>query len=123
MHFRINGSIDDLSRALYCGQTACSMLHPQYPKAFHFFASLSNRFLDRYQILGYSSDYQLAIFHARRALELGPPDQRPDLLRNLANHMVMVAEYSGDLEILPSAVSLAREALDGAEESVNISCC
>jgi hypothetical protein len=93
------------------------MLNPQHPRGFRFPANLSNCFHNRYRVLGLSTDCQLAVFHARRAVDIGPPDQRALLLRNLANHMIVAAEYSGDAEMLSEAISLTREALDNVPDS------
>jgi tetratricopeptide (TPR) repeat protein len=111
MKFRITGNVHDLSRAINCCKTAYIMLNPQHPRAFRFSANLSIRLRYRYDLLGDSTDYELAMFHARRAVDLGPADRRPLLIKDLANLVAAAAEHSGDIEMLSEAISLAREAL------------
>jgi hypothetical protein len=115
--FTRSSDIHFLSRAIHCGQTACGMLSPQHPRAFRYSANLAGAFGARYEALRNPADLELALFHAKHALDLGPPDRRPILLRTLVNIMTSAAGYSGDVEVLSEGISLAREALGCVHES------
>jgi tetratricopeptide (TPR) repeat protein len=93
------------------------MLNPQHPRAFRYSIDLSSTLKRRYEALGNPADYELALFHARCALNLVSPDRPPKLLRDVATVMGSMAEYSGDIEVLSEGISLAREALGGLHES------
>jgi hypothetical protein len=119
MRFNVTGSIHDLNRAIHYGQMAYNMLNPQHPRAFRYSNNLTGVFVSRYQARGDPTDLEHALFHARRALDLGPPDRRHKLLRDLATILTTAATHSGDIEMLSEAISLARESLECVHESQN----
>jgi tetratricopeptide (TPR) repeat protein len=112
MQFSRTSQLHLLNRAVHCGQMACIMLNPCHPSAFRYSANLANALKNRFDVLGNNADYNLAMVYARRALDLGPPDQRSRLLIQLAIIMTSSAAYSGEIELLSEAICLAREALD-----------
>jgi hypothetical protein len=93
------------------------MLNPRHSRAFRYSANLSSAFSGRYDVLGNPTDLEYALFHAKSAIDLGPPDRQPTLLRQLASIMTSAADYSGDQEVLSEGISMACEALGGVHES------
>jgi hypothetical protein len=114
IQFRLSGNIDILNCAIHCGQTAYAMLNPQHPRAFRFSANLSHPLQSRYEVLGNPADLQLAIFHARRAVKLGPADRRPLLLLTVAT---LLSKFDGDNDMLSEAILLERQALETVHQS------
>jgi hypothetical protein len=116
MQFDITINIHFLNRAIHCGLMACNMLNPRHPRAFRYSSNLSIALKSRYDALGNLADLELALSHARLALDLGPPDRRPKLMRDLANIMISVAGHSGNVEVLSEATCLARKAFGSLYE-------
>jgi tetratricopeptide (TPR) repeat protein len=117
MQRRRTGNIHDLNHAITFGRTACMMLNSHHPKAYRLFGNFSITANERYEALGNPADHELAILHARRALDIGPRHRRPTLLLILAKILTTATDYSVEVELFSEVISLAREALDCEQES------